>query len=773
VSGRWAVVLRVGTRLVRDGELCTVDGLDGDSVVLSGPRGGRMRVRAATLLADPATRVLGVPQEQPEPVGPVLEQSTDAEARRLTERLGHVREVLTGYRSGFAETASAGEPRAVYDPSLPLKDRYAAKAAELGVTTRTLERWVAAVREAGPVGLVDGRSIREADVLGGVDPRWLAMCRVVLAEHAEASRPTRKLLLARVSARVDAEHGPGVVPVPGVKKARAVLAELARGSNAFTGSTKGKRSIAARPQGVYGRLRADRPGEYLLLDSTPLDVFAMEPLTLRWVGVELTVAMDLCSRCIVGLRLAPVSTKAVDAAVVLFETLRPGSRRGTGAGLLPYAGLPDVVVLDADHAQIGGSGRPAGSAAGAGLPGVAAETIVVDHGRIYLSEHLLAVCERLGISVAPARPLTPTDKAAVERFFRTLREGLLAALPGYKGPDIHSRGGDPEGCAYFFVDEMEQVIREWVAGIYHQRPHAGLVEPQVPGLDLSPAEMFAAGVARAGRLRIPAHPGLVFDFLPTAWRTVQHYGVEVHGLRYNGPVLTGYRNRSSPFTGVHAGKWPVRYDPDDISAVYFCDPADHTWHVLGWEHAGDIGVPSPPKPSPTPADSPWPLGGTWTNGERWPNCWTASTPVSCATRSNGGWPRAPASSARPGWPPPSPALPRWSPCRPSRRSPSRPTRSRVGRAATGRGRAGTTTAARNWTSTASPRTPATNSSTPTRSGRCDEPRAGQRAGCRPEGGRGAGLESLHQDRLVRDGRHPAADPPTGPLGHPDRWHGRR
>lgn len=44
---------------------------------------------------------------------------------------------------------------------------------------------------------------------------------------------------------------------------------------------------------------------------------------------------------------------------------------------------------------------------------MAAETVVVDHGKIYLSEHLMAVCERLGISVQPARPLTPTDKAAI------------------------------------------------------------------------------------------------------------------------------------------------------------------------------------------------------------------------------------------------------------------------------------------------------------------------------------------------------------------------
>jgi hypothetical protein len=32
-----------------------------------------------------------------------------------------------------------------------------------------------------------------------------------------------------------------------------------------------------------------------------------------------------------------------------------------------------------------------------------------------------------------------------------LFEGLLAALPGYKGPDVYSRGADPEGCAYFFT----------------------------------------------------------------------------------------------------------------------------------------------------------------------------------------------------------------------------------------------------------------------------------------------------------------------------------
>ncbi len=306
----------------------------------------------------------------------------------------------------------------------------------------------------------------------------------------------------------------------------------------------------------------------------------MEPLSLRWVNLELTIALDLYSRTIAGLRLSPVSTKPADAALILYEALVPGSRSLTGCGVLPYPGLPTVVLVDADHLDDG-----------QGLPAVAPETLVVDHGKIYLSEHVLAVCARLGISIQPARPLTPTDKAAVERCFRTLNEQLLNALPGYKGPDVHSRGKSPEDECYFFIDELERVIREWVVTFYHQRPHDGLVDPAVPGLHYSPAEMFDHGVARAGRLRVPARPDLVYDFLPVAWRTIQHYGVEVNGLRYNGEALIPYRNRTSPYTGANAGRWPFRFDPDDVSRLYFQDPADHAWHTLVWEHAQEFPVP--------------------------------------------------------------------------------------------------------------------------------------------------------------------------------------
>ena len=88
--------------------------------------------------------------------------------------------------------------------------------------------------------------------------------------------------------------------------------------------------------------------------------------------------------------------------------------------------------------------------------------------------------------------------------------------------------------AFFFLDELETIIREWIELCYHCRPHRGLCIPEVPGLDVSPLEMFAHGINRAGYLSIPARPDLAYDFLATVWTGIHHYGVEINGLRYNG-----------------------------------------------------------------------------------------------------------------------------------------------------------------------------------------------------------------------------------------------
>ncbi|MEU4233220.1 hypothetical protein AB0F17_53790 [Nonomuraea sp. NPDC026600] len=219
---------------------------------------------------------------------------------KILERAEHVREVRTGYKSGSAELAGPAEPRPEYDPGLPLMARYEAKAAELGVTVRTICRWVGDANGSGEAGLAP--PIRADAVLDRCDQRWVEIAIEVMLDHVDDATPMIKTVLERARARTIARYGEGVVQIPGRSTAYKAMEELEKRHPTFRHSTKRNRDIADRPKGAYGKLRPTRPGEYVLMDTTRLDVFALDPMTLKWVNCELTVAMDWYTRCIVGLR---------------------------------------------------------------------------------------------------------------------------------------------------------------------------------------------------------------------------------------------------------------------------------------------------------------------------------------------------------------------------------------------------------------------------------------------------------------------------------------
>jgi transposase InsO family protein len=588
-----AVRVGVGTRFSYDGEVVQVVEMlsttAGNEVLLKDAAGRRIvRVSVRELLTSDRARVIPdgpgpSAEDLIEPASVLLAELTDPEHLQVQERAAHVREVLTGYRAGAAELGQGGEPRPEYAPDRPLYERYAAKAAEMGVTLRTVQRWVRNFQEHGEAGLVPRQDLARSGPGQQVDQRWTETALEVMVEHTGESKPSRTMVIDRTTARVVARFGPDVVNAPSRATAFRVLEALERQHPTFRLSAKRNRDIADRPDGAYGKLRPTRPGEYVLMDTTRLDVFVLDPVTLRWINSELTVAMDWYDRCVVGLRLTPVSTKSADAAAVLYQAFRPrpAGRDWPAHAVWPEHGIPRSVLLDSTAIE-----RP-----GAASPAVVPETIVVDHGKIYVSEHLTSVCRRMGISIQPARLRTGRDKGPVERFFRTLREDLLQALPGYKGPDVHSRGLNPEADAFFFLDEMEAIIREWVAAVYHSRPHSSLLDPHLPKLRMSPATMFEHGVARAGYIEVPRDPDLGYEFLKTEWRTIQHYGVEIDGRRYHGDVLKRHENETSPYTREGKGRWPVQVDPDDITRAYFRDRKTRTWHTLMWEHAPSLEMP--------------------------------------------------------------------------------------------------------------------------------------------------------------------------------------
>lgn len=253
------VELRPGCRLWLDGDAWSVVELSADlATIASGPR--HRSVPLGVLVS--TARLLDAGEQHDaldEPVNVALTSLTATQRSKLEDRARLVRSVLD-------------------DDDRPLRERLATTAEASGVSVRTLERWLTGYRTAGVAGLADSRVLNQRAV--AIDPRWDAACLAVLREYVPASTPTMNVVIDRVRQSVEEEHGAGVVSCPPRTTAYRRLNELSKGRHAF-GSGKARRSVAARPQGPYGRLRPNHPGEYAVLDTTPLDVFAMEPVTLR------------------------------------------------------------------------------------------------------------------------------------------------------------------------------------------------------------------------------------------------------------------------------------------------------------------------------------------------------------------------------------------------------------------------------------------------------------------------------------------------------------
>jgi putative transposase len=153
-----AAVLRPGDWVRYDGADHQVIALAGTSVRLRSDVGAESVVLVAYLMASPEFAVIdGAPTPSVEPFGLMDGLPVKAlEQAREWER--HIVEVETGLPPGALPGAT---PRAGFDPaSTTIAERDQAKAAELGVSLRTVKTRRARYTQQGLWGLVDQRAVR-------------------------------------------------------------------------------------------------------------------------------------------------------------------------------------------------------------------------------------------------------------------------------------------------------------------------------------------------------------------------------------------------------------------------------------------------------------------------------------------------------------------------------------------------------------------------------------------------------------------------------------
>lgn len=576
-------VLRIGDRVIYLGQCHTVVGFTGATIRLLADSGESMLVGLGYLLSAEDFELIGAGQAPAvDPVG-LLDSLPKAVVDAAREWERHLIEVDTGVA---ADSLAGTRPRPEYDPDTQtVAARCRAKAAELTAagnktSFRTVERMRARYRDQGLWGLVDSRSARGRTLTGNVDARVVEAARTVIAAQTGTSTGTRSRVIRRVRDLLDEQHGPGEVQMPSQTTLYRLLDTLSKGRHTF-GTATTRRTTALKPDRVYTATTAARPGEQVQMDATPLDVMAV--MDDGVIGrAELVLSIDIATRTICSGVLRPVGAKAVDAALLLArstvpEPMRPGwdAALSMAASRIPHQRL---VALDARLAMA------------AAKPVIVPDTVVVDHGKVFLSEVFLRAADTLGISVQPAHQHTPTDKAIVERTFASINTLFCQHVAGYTGRDVTRRGSDVADRAIWSLPDLQELFDEWVICGWQTRPHEGLRHPFNPDQAASPNDTYAALVAAAGYVPVALTGEDYIELLPAEWRAITDAGVQIDYRTYNSPELRLWAGQSSGVISK-GGRWEIHHDPYDVSRIWVRNHHGTGWITSGWTHHGVVSQP--------------------------------------------------------------------------------------------------------------------------------------------------------------------------------------
>ena len=180
---------------------------------------------------------------------------------------------------------------------------------------------------------------------------------------------------------------------------------------------------------------ASEPLELVMADGQIIDIILINEDGTPIGRAYATVLIDVRTRCI----------------LCVYISLAPFS----GATLL--AAMKEAVVAV--------PGKPRGIAG----------TLVVDNGSDYRHDGLISFCRDVDTTIEPCEPRSPDGKAIVERFFRTLNDGLIHRLPGTSFSNPEDRGDyDSTKYASFTIEDIRKTVNTWVEQVYHTTRHSEL-----------------------------------------------------------------------------------------------------------------------------------------------------------------------------------------------------------------------------------------------------------------------------------------------------------
>lgn len=514
-------------------------------------------------------------------------------------------EIATGHRYGLAELAQPGEPFYPFGPtygaSLTAKvramsrlisfersiDRVTMRRVHEGelsretISPRTIHKWYRAYERDPWRGLVDGRKVRGRQGFEVLDPTFRRIAENLFAQF---DGTVSAVNLQEIERRIRLQLRNEGVEDPNLPE-RLVQEYLSYHYRALGGTTRAHKSRRLRKVAGHESYPAQHPGE-TSVDLTRWDAFCVDELHERAISVEVGTLISIPTRAVLACRVYPRSATGVEAGLLVYDAMRQLSMVVEGATIddFRWAGLPSSLDLSGNPLRWGRRSLAADPHTLQGehhLPGVAPTSLRSDHGSIFVSDHFQTLCAEFGINLMLSRPKKPNDNAHVERLHETYQRAAQQ-IPGFKGRAVHERGTFVTDQALLTVEQFTQHLHRFIALDYHRQPHDGLTLPGTPGIRLTPLEMHDAIAEAAGRLTVPQHPDLIYQFLPIRWLRPGHAGVEYKNLTYDDEVLEGFRSVRTGRFRDKDNAVPFHYDPRDVTRLWFRHPDTDRIHEIGW-----------------------------------------------------------------------------------------------------------------------------------------------------------------------------------------------
>ena len=420
---------------------------------------------------------------------------------------------------------------------------------------QTVRRKLRRYREEGLLGLIDKRLYNGRKP--ALDPRVASALSELGAAGKLRSSGTRRRTVDQVKWMLEEEYGEQL-DLPSDRTLYRRIAEHPTAGK-LSGSARARAVEANKPARAFGFHGSMRPGEHVQIDSTVLDV-PSRLLDGRLNRAELTIIHDVATRSILAAVVRAIATNSADLAGVLARALVPYEHRPPGAReqrrrmSATWAGQFMIDQERLDRHRLA-------------QPYVFPENITTDNGKIFRSRAFSRGCARLGISLTFAARQTPTDKPHVERTFETIATRFVQYLEGFTGGSVERRGREEPTDDTLALAQLQELLEDWVAIEWQNRPHAGLIDPLLPGRTLTPNEMFRAYRRVAPEIHVPFELDDFIGLLPAKTCTLQDYGINHARRVYRSNRLTELRAVGAGGEGA-TRPCTIRYDPHNPLFVW-------------------------------------------------------------------------------------------------------------------------------------------------------------------------------------------------------------